>query len=169
MDCRLILLNQLKKIDVESYKQTFDWLGELTLEKDHDDGKKFMKFIRRNLKLKKPLGTFVLVEEKTNKTIGIASLVKDDQDAGKEKKLTGPWIAGVIINRDFRGKGFGKTLMSLMDNQLKDSFSKNKKIRVNLFVRDPAARHIYEKIGFKSTNLKVKRANKVYTIYFKKY
>ena len=157
----------LKKQNQIMYNKTIDWIKTLTPELDFENGKSFTQFVQGNLELDYPFSVFILYNPKLQKVLGIASIVPDDKDVGKENNLDGIWIAGVNIRRNYRNKGCGKALFKSIDDYL-SSLELNSR-RVNLFVNNPIALRMYEKFGFKQTGIKVIRHDKENSVCSKYY
>jgi len=167
MDIQFLFLKDLKKNKYSVYLKTIDWIKNLTTKLDYEEGSVFLKFVKRNIKLPNPFQVFIAYNSYMEDIVGIASLIPDDQDVGKEYKLNGIWLGGVNIKREYRNKGYGKKFIKNIDIYLKNL--ENKPIRVNLFSNNPIAIHMYEKIGFKYSGLDVLRGGKHNKIYSKNY
>jgi RimJ/RimL family protein N-acetyltransferase len=155
----LIVFLDLKTQNPTIQKKTLVWVRTFTPELDFETGELFTQFVQCNLKLEYPFSVFVLQDLESQEVIGTASIIPDDQDVGKENNLDGIWIAGVMIKREHRGKGYGATLFKNVDNYLY-ARALEKPLRVNLFVCNPIALALYEKFGFKKIGLKVIRHDK---------
>jgi len=150
------------------FKEVKNWIKSLTDKSDFEDGDDFTKFVNKNLKLRHPFGVFILFSPDINDTVGIVSVVPDDQNVEKENNLdkAGIWIGGLNIKKQYRGMGYGTAFFKKLDDYL---LNLNKKNQVSLFANNPVALKIYKKFGFKKTGLKVykPKENIVYTkIYF---
>lgn len=143
MDIQFSFLKDLKEHNRSIYLKTISWIKSLTVELDYEEGNAFSKFVKRNIKLPYPFEVFVAYSSSIDDVIGIASLIPDDQQAGKELNLDGIWLGGVNIRRDYRNKGYGKKLIENIDRYL--NTLENKPLRVNLFSNNPIAIHLYKK------------------------
>jgi RimJ/RimL family protein N-acetyltransferase len=151
-------LKKTQKENVLIYNQTISWIKTLTRELDFEDGESFTQFIKQALQLESPYGVFVLYDSSLSEVIGIASIVPDDEDVGKETNLKGLWVAGINIKREFRNRGYGQILFKNVNDYLSNLGVGT--FRANLFVSNPYALRIYEKFGFKPMGLKVIRGGK---------
>jgi RimJ/RimL family protein N-acetyltransferase len=152
----LIFLD-LKKQDHTILDKTIDWVRTFTPELDYETGAQFVTFLKTNLEFQYPFTVFILYDSASQNIIGTLSIIPDDQGVGKEFNLDGIWLAGVMIKRELRNKGYGTTLMKCVDRYLSKL---DKPLRVNLFVCNPVALSLYEKFGFKKIGLKVIRHSK---------
>jgi RimJ/RimL family protein N-acetyltransferase len=167
MDIQFLFLKILKKENNQLYFRTIEWIKNLTIDLDHEDGNFFVKFVEKNIELPTPFQVFIAYDRSINDIVGIASLIPDDQNVGKKLKLKGIWLGGVNIKREYRNKGYGKKLITYIDEYLKNL--KDKPIKVNLFSNNPIAIRLYEKVGFKYSGLEVQRGEKNNKIYSKDY
>ncbi|GAB5587052.1 hypothetical protein Unana1_01952 [Umbelopsis nana] len=62
---------------------------------------------------------------------------------------TRAWVAGVAIVPEFRGKGAGKVLMNEYLRILKET-GRIKKVLLDVLGGNPVAKHLYERLGFKT-------------------
>jgi len=159
----------LKKVEKKAaiYLKTIEWIKKLTIKLDNEEGSAFLKFVKQNLKLPDPYQVFIIYNQSIDDVVGIASLIPDDQGVGKECNISGIWIAGVNIKREYRNKGYGNKLIENVDKYLNNL--SDKPIRINLFSNNPIAIRVYEKIGFKYSGLEVLRMGKINKIYSKRY
>ena len=63
MSTRLLDLAKVESENLDLYKETFEWLASLTLEDDHEDGERFIKFVEGNLERDDPFRTFILIDD----------------------------------------------------------------------------------------------------------
>lgn len=158
-------LNKVKNKNSVLFKKTLEWTKTLTPELDFETGESFTKFIKRNLELKPPYGVFVFYDPEIKEPVGIASIVPDDMNVGRENNLDGIWIAGVNVRREFRNRGYGKMLFEKIGGYLNNFVP----LKVNLFASNPYALEIYKKSGFKEIGLNVVRHNKEQKVLSKSY
>jgi RimJ/RimL family protein N-acetyltransferase len=154
MAIQFLDLKKLRQEKSPLVNKTLEWIRTLTIEQDFENGSSFTRFVESNLELDYPYTVFILFDSSHNEVVGIASIIPDDQDVGKEFNLEGIWIGGVNIRREYRGAGYGKILFKNIDDYLN---SIEKPFRANLFVNNPIALKIYEKYGYIPTGLKIVR------------
>lgn len=166
----IISLRGLKNKKSPLYSQTMNWVKSMEEERDGENGNDFCKWIETNLDNKLPFDTYVLVQNQ-DLVLGTASIVPDDQCVGKQLNITGIWLGGVNIHRNYRGKGLGNVLVDFVDQNMKKLVEADKKSYVlNLFSRNPIAILMYKKRGFrKLENLVVNHAGHENEVYSKGY
>ncbi len=167
MNIQFFLLKEIKESKKFIYLKVINWIKNLKPELDYEDWRVFWEFVKQNIKLEYPFQVFIIYNKSLNDVIGIASLIPDDQNVGKELNLKGIWLGWVNIKREYRNMGYGKKLLENIDNYLNNLI--NKPIQVNLFSNNPIAIYLYEKIGFKYSGLKILREWKNNRIYSKIY
>jgi RimJ/RimL family protein N-acetyltransferase len=86
-----------------------------------------------------------LLDEKANK-IGVLSVQVKDQKA---------FIFDFVIDEEFRGKGFGKQVLTAMDEKLKSMGAES--VALHVFGDNVTAQERYKKMGFKIVGINMKK------------
>ncbi len=110
--------------------------------------KEELAFLRKNIsgiRKKECIHLFVLAG---NRIIGSATIDKETTDAQKHK---GEF--GIVISKNFRGRGIGKVLMDLTIKEAKKNIRGLEIITLKVFGNNPIALKLYKKLGFKSFGL----------------
>eukprot|EP01091_Cochliopodium_minus_P006154 TRINITY_DN16032_c0_g1_i1.p1 TRINITY_DN16032_c0_g1~~TRINITY_DN16032_c0_g1_i1.p1 ORF type:complete len:155 (-),score=25.58 TRINITY_DN16032_c0_g1_i1:124-588(-) len=152
MDNELDFLN-FKDAEENLRNRIFDWISSMKDMIDDEEGPEYKEFILNNLKSKnKDCSVLILSDKNRKEPLGIACILEDDRDVGRNMEIKGLWIGGVNINRDHRGKGYGSFLINNLNHHLQ-MIGLNRNLKINLFSDNPIAIKLYERIGFIFTNL----------------
>lgn len=65
------------------------------------------------------------------------------------------WIWGILIEDEFRGRGFGKSAMLLAENYARSQGAAT--LGLNVFGFNTTARQLYESVGYETTSLKMRK------------
>ena len=90
------------------------------------------------------------------------SLVDGNETVGmiwmkiKRHPLVGGFIYDVFVNERFRGKGYGKDLMLLLEEKAREMELKS--LELHVFGSNQVARKLYETIGYETTDLLMRKA-----------
>ena len=126
--------NNLLNLYIEGYNMHYENRKDMFLKKSDDDLKSYLINTLKNS------SEIILVIEIDNKIIGYAAI----QYKGKLEKYL--WINEIIIDSDYRNKGYGK---KLIDEINLFAFKNNcKRIELNCWSFNEEALKFYEKIGF---------------------
>lgn len=127
-----------KYINQVSQERTYISLQgeEISLKEERD-------FLNLALKKIKSKESVFLIVESEGKIVGIAEVTK----RGRTEKHVG--VFGITLAKDFRSKGIGKKLMTLIIEEAKKNLEGLKIIRLVCFADNKVACHLYESLGFK--------------------
>ncbi len=90
------------------------------------------------------------------------SLVDGDEAVGmiwmkiKRQPSISGFIYDVFVEERFRGKGYGKSLLLLLEEKARDMELKS--LELHVFGSNIVARKLYETIGYETTNVMMKKA-----------
>jgi len=93
---------------------------------------------------------FSVVDEKTRQKVGIIWYA--DPLAGRTNAL---WIYDIEIAPTLRGKGYGTAAMKLVEEKARE-LGKTR-IGLHVFAHNPHALELYEKLGYKATNISMSK------------
>lgn len=93
---------------------------------------------------------YSILENKTQSVIG--TLWWGIQTLGK-KKL--PWVYDIILSPEHRSKGYGKSVMLLLENDVKKAGFH--KVGLHVFGHNKIARSLYESLGYQMTNITMQK------------
>ncbi|MCO5141994.1 MAG: GNAT family N-acetyltransferase [Oligoflexia bacterium] len=94
---------------------------------------------------------YSIIEIKTKAVVG--TLWWGFQNLGKEKL---PWVYDIVLNPEFRSKGYGKMTMLLLEEDVKKAGFQ--KIGLHVFGHNQVARSLYESLGYHVTNLTMQKS-----------
>lgn len=145
------LANHLDFIDEIALTWQKEWIKDKT-EKGFD------KLKTRMLdKLNKNKTPFILVAIDDNSWVGTASLWEKDLD--KRPDLT-PWIAGVYVKEEYRGKGIATKLISKVLEMSKKLGYKT------IYLHTEEAMGLYEKLGWSKLEESINDQGEPTTVYY---
>ena len=118
---------------------------------DTEDGavdrsrKEFDSFLRDGLK-SKGHHLFTVVDESSKQKIGVVWY--GDAPGGRTDMV---WIYDIRIDENQRGRGYGTAVLALVEERARE-LGKNR-IGLQVFGHNEGAHRLYEKIGYKATNI----------------
>lgn len=119
-----------------------NWLAEEALQKSRAE---FMSLLPDGLRTKDQY-VFSILDEETNLRIGILWVqVKMGESQRKA------FICDFVIQPEYRGKGFGKQALHALDKKLEEMGVVS--VSLHVFAHNTNAIALYEKAGYKVTNL----------------
>ena len=165
-----VIIYSLKELKIKKnylYGKTINWIKSMKIEKDGEDGIRFLKWIKTNLQRKIPFCTYIAIVN--NNPVGTVSIIPDDQTVGKKNKIHGIWIGGWNVKKSHRKKGIGKKLISHVYEKLKKYSKNKKKIQINFFTNNSITiEKVAKKYGFSQVKgIKIKHHGKDNFIYTK--
>lgn len=102
--------------------------------------RKVVKEILDDIKKKKSV---FVVAEFNGKIIGTCGIKQ------KEMRRSHLGELGIAVLRDFRGKGLGKEMMSIVIDNSKETIKGLKKLRLDVYADNKNAMRLYKKFGFR--------------------
>jgi hypothetical protein len=123
------------------------WIEGMTLWRDHEDGPDFWRWIEDHhihCGGSTLYDTFLLRERASDSVVATGSIVPDDRGAGKTHGITGPWIGGVNVRGDRRGRNLGHVLMAVLHGHIQHfADTAGADVPVNLFTSAALARSFF--------------------------
>ena len=139
-----------KKESQESYAKHLAETEEISLrEATKNTLEQFNELVPQGLKTPAQLFFDVLLTE-TDQTIGFVWL---DFRERFDLKVTS--INDILIHQAYRGKGYGKKLMSLVEQEAKKAGAV--RIRLHVFNNNTPAKKLYESMGFEPISIYMKK------------
>jgi ribosomal protein S18 acetylase RimI-like enzyme len=124
-----------------------NWLAEEALEKSQVE---FMSLLLDGLQTKDQF-VFSVLDEDTNLTIGVLWIQVKMGDFHRKA-----FICDFVIQPEFRGNGFGKQALQTLDKKLEEMGVVS--VSLHVFAHNTNAIALYEKAGYKVTNLYMGKA-----------
>jgi len=119
-----------------------NWLAEEAIEKSRTE---FMSLLPEGLQTKDQF-VFSVLDEDTNLTIGVLWVQVKMGDSHRKA-----FICDFVIQPEFRGNGFGKQALQALDKKLEEMGVIS--VSLHVFAHNTHAIALYEKAGYKVTNL----------------
>ena len=132
----------------EKVKDLLEYINELVREDVYISTNKIMtyseekKWLKDTIKSIKRDDSITLLAKTDGKIVGIASA---SRDTGRERENAG---IGISIRKGYRGKGFGKKLLSEIVVRAKKKL-KPKNIYLYVYAPNKVAISLYKKLGFR--------------------
>ncbi len=89
----------------------------------------------------------IVDEKQADRKVGVLWYAVDTPDLARDALF----VYDIRIDKDMRGKGYGKTTMLLLEKKTKELGKK--RIALHVFAHNERARRLYEKLGYRPTNI----------------
>ncbi|MBC7876724.1 MAG: GNAT family N-acetyltransferase [Anaerolineales bacterium] len=122
-----------------------NWTESESLERSH---KEFEALLPLGLKTE---GNFLYTLHDEEISVGMIWL-----NINRDKTLKSGFIYEVFIEEKFRGKGYGKSIMLLLEEKARELGVKS--LGLHVFGSNHIARKLYETIGYEVTNVNMSKA-----------
>ena len=131
------VLDMLNFINTVSDEKTF-----LSYQGEHETLKSEGRYIKKCIKNIKSKKLIKLLAFNGDKLVGQTDIEMGDR---VERHIG---LFGLVVAKDFRGKGLGKKLMELVEVESKKNLPNIKIIKLEVYGTNEIARNLYKKIGF---------------------
>ena len=119
-----------------------NWLEEVAIEKSRDE---FMNLLPDGLHTKDQF-IFTILDDTSQTKLGVLWVqVKMEENPRRA------FINDFVIEPQFRGKGFGKQALQILDKKMEEMSVES--IMLHVFAHNTTAIGLYEKLGYEVTNL----------------